>query len=161
MKAITKALTVMGLGLLISISACKKEAGPTGPAGKDGNANVVLYKFAGNDFSVNSDIAKNVSMSADSFDQYVWLTYLKRDAINTYSIPGYGFTGNSEYRIFFNYDASPVEIYISRASGPGEAYDSIKIVGIQIGKVIGKKDDLPNIDFRDYNAVKAYYGIKE
>lgn len=164
MKTITKTLSLFGLGLLITFSACKKEAGPVGPqgpSGKDGNANVVLYKFAGNDFSIG--IAdREITMSLDSFNGYTWLAYFKHNNQLTYAIPGFGVDGISDYRFFYNSLSSPSHVFSFRnVSGPGEAYDSIKVVGIQIGKVIGKKDDLPNIDFNDYNAVKAYYGLKD
>ena len=35
-----KNLLLLCTVLMLAISSCKKEAGPTGPAGKDGNANV-------------------------------------------------------------------------------------------------------------------------
>lgn len=152
--------------LLMSVVlfSCKKETGPTGAtgaAGKDGNANVVMYKFGSFDFSTN-DFAQSITMSQDSFDNMVWLAYIKYNSTNTYSVPGFGYGGTTNYR-FYTYNATATlhEFDIAKVSGTGEAYDDVKIVGIGISKIIGKKSSLPDIDFSNYNVVKAYYGLKD
>jgi hypothetical protein len=38
-------LSIGAICALMLVSACKKEAGPTGTAGKDGNANVKVFLF--------------------------------------------------------------------------------------------------------------------
>lgn len=152
--------------LLMSVVlfSCKKETGPTGAtgaAGKDGNANVVMYKFGSHDFS-SGDFFQSITMSQDSFDNMVWLAYLKYDATLTYAVPGYGVGGTTNYR-FYTYNASTTNhnFEIAKVSGSGETYVDVKIVGIGISNVIGKKSSLPNIDFSNYNVVKAYYGLKD
>ncbi len=138
--------TILGLSivaLIVTLAACKKEAGPTGPAGtngKDGNANVVLYKFAGNDFSTISDVTRRITMSQDSFDRYAWFGYLKYDNKLTYSLPGYGYGGLTSYRFYTNNESATSHTFeIGKVSGTGESYDSIKIIGVNISKVFGKR----------------------
>ncbi len=154
--------TAIVLGMSLFLTACKKEAGPTGPAGKDGNANVVLYKFPGNNFATTTSIENYVTMPQDSFDGYAWFAYLKYNSSNTYAMPGYGYGGSTDYRFYtFNNSATDHGFVVAKVTGPGEAYIESRIVGIQIGKVIGKKYDLPEINFNDYNAVKKYYKLKD
>ena len=169
MKNTSKKIGFMAVAIVLSMSlffsSCKKEVGPTGPAGangKDGNANVLLYNFPSHDYSTTSLSSNVITMPQDSFDSYVWLAYLKYDNTLTYAIPGYGVNGTTNYR-FYTYNASATthEMTISKVSGAGESYQQVKFVGIQIGTVIGKKSSLPAIDFNDYNAVKKYYNLKD
>ncbi len=161
-KICSFSLGVALLGTLFLISSCKKEAGPAGPAGtngKDGNANVILYKFAGNDFSVNSDVIRNITMTEDSFNKYTWLAYLLYNGSLTYQVPGFCANGSSEYRFYTETKPGVSQaINIKKVSGSGEIYDSVKIVGINISKIYGKKDP---VDYSDYKAVCKYYGLPE
>ena len=53
-------------------------------------------------------------------------------------------------------------MFIIRESGTGEAYDSIKVVRIYANNTSGRpEENLPDIDFSNYETVKEYYGIKE
>ena len=165
----------LSFSLLLSISSCKKgDAGPAGPPGPQGpagvqgpigiagNANVTQYTFPGNDFSTNVSLNLGVTTSADTMNRSVFYIYLVRSTGLIYPIPGYGSSGASDYRAWWSFSTTKATITISKVSGPGEEYASIKVIRLYANNVLaGAKwlEPQPEIDFRDYYAVCDYYHL--
>ena len=77
-KQISAAITLtLALGLVF-LSACKKEAGPAGKDGKDGNTNVKVYLFAGANLTSGLFyITNNIPIRFSAVDSSVVLAYHK------------------------------------------------------------------------------------
>lgn len=138
--------------------ACKK--GDVGPAGPAGNANVVQYSFPGNNFTSISSINLGITTTADTMNRSAYLIYLVRASGNTYQVPGRGLSGDSEYRMLLYYSGGKANITITRQSGPGEDYASIRVIRIYSNAVLpGGRFANPVVDWSNYDAVCAYYGL--
>lgn len=151
------------------------QQGPQGPAGEDGNANVTQYTFAGHDFSsTNEAILDFTGITTEEMNQSAWLVYLIRASGNVYPIPGWGLSGNTEYRIYRFHLASnngTARTVVVRHDGPGEEYAEIIVIRI----VANNTEDCPggclraspeslipsDLDVWDYHAVLDYYGLTE
>jgi hypothetical protein len=161
------------------ITACKKgDTGPTGPAGATGaigatgpagpqgpagNANVVQYNFPGFNF-ISAGFSSNnlqITSTADTMNRSAYLVYLVRASGNTYPIPGWGLSGDSEYRVLIYYSGGKVNLTITKHSGPGEDYASIRVIRIYSNATMnGGRAVEPDVDVRDYAAVCRYYGLQ-
>jgi len=193
MKSISRLLTVFAILAMVSVVSCKKgdtgPAGPAGPqgpqgtqgtvglAGKDGNANVMEYFFLpaegdSIDFAPNSGIYVNFQLPNDTLTLSAWFMYMYKFPL-WYAIPGHGAGNATSYSFSYGYldFATPVDsayFFIDKVSGPGEAYDAIKLVRILTndlqtdgtGRSSGNRRGLPNIDFSNYEEVKKYYHLK-
>src|SRR5882757_9432398 len=160
-------------------------AGAVGPTGQSGNANVMQYVYLPNDgtnltgvdFTVVATpvVELQITLANDTLDKAAWFAYFFNFAsatgTNTYSvaIPGYGFDGQSNYSFIYGYDPATANLAFfdfTRVLGPGEIYDGIKIVRILLSNAgttsthggNGRRG-LPDIDFKDYNAVQKYYNL--
>jgi hypothetical protein len=167
------ALSIL-FSLFITLPSCKKgDAGPAGPAGAlgpagpqgpigiAGNANVTQYVYAGRDFAVDPSLTLQISTTADTTARSVFYVYLVRANGLVYPIPGFGYGGTSDYRTYWSF-SSQANIFISKVSGPGEAYGSIRVIRLYASNVMtGAKmlEPQPEIDFRDYHAVCKYYNL--
>jgi hypothetical protein len=145
---------------VLLITACSKDGdpGPEGPKGIDGNANVVQYDFGTHDFATQASVSLGITTTADTMNQSAWYVYLVRSSGNVYPIPGVGVNGSSEYRLYWNYSAGKVNINISRVSGAGEEYSSIRVIRVYANSAVpgGRR---AVIDYNDYYAVCRYYGL--
>lgn len=176
MKTISNFLIVSLCTLLFA--ACKKEgpAGPVGPQGVPGpigpqgvasNANVTQYTYENTfDFSANLDFNLQVSTTLDTMNRSAWFVYLKYAGgfEYYYPLPGFGYNGATNYRttFYFNAGANKVIHNITRLAGPGEVYQSAKIIRIYAGSVStgGKNTEvLPDIDFTNYEMVRRHYNL--
>jgi hypothetical protein len=154
-------------------------SGPQGPAGEDGNANVTLHIFEGHDFTEVSyiDLCLGENISAEETRNSSWHVYLGFDSGDDligmlyFHIPGFTFSGNSEYVVVHGYDHNslicpepqPV-VEIELDSGPGESYHKIYVFQIEASNVLEHSkmpaDMISNdLDFTDYNSL--YSNFKE
>jgi hypothetical protein len=138
------------------------DQGPVGPVGQDGNANVTVYTFAGHDFSATVQITLSVPVTEEEYTETIWLTYM-RFGVSTYSVPGWGLGGTTEYRTWHSYHipSEAARIRIRVQNGNGENYDQIRVVAIKASTFIDGRMQLPDIDFTNYDEVIAYYGLKD
>lgn len=137
--------------------------GPKGEQGAPGNANVMIYTFDGQDFASISSLNVDIPMSSSDFDTKLFYTYMRRGNV-WYILPNYGNGAVTFYRTFHQYVANrnAVQISISRvtATGPGELYEEVKVVAIEIapsGRFL-----IPfstNVDLRDFTQVMDELGI--
>jgi hypothetical protein len=107
-------------------------AGPQGPKGANGNANAIQYNYPGYNFTSAgfSSINLQVTTTLDTMNRSAWMVYLVRSSGNTYPIPGWGLSGDSEYRVLWYHSGGKANCTITKHSGPGEEYGSIRIVRI-------------------------------
>lgn len=173
MKLSITALAAM-LFSFILVSCKKGDVGPEGPqgpagpqgiqgpTGAAGNANVTQYSFGTHNFATTASAFLGVTTTADSANRSAWLVYLVRSSGNVYPIPGFGLNGASEYRVFWSYSSGKVNFSISRVTGTGEEYTSIRIIRIyanQLGRGVQLSYWPEDLDVNDYYAVCRYYGI--
>ena len=165
--------------VIVSLSACKKggtgdtgpagaagAAGPAGPQGIAGNANVMQYTFGVQNLAA-SFVTLGVTTTLDTMNKSAWFVYLYYQPIDRwYFLPGLGTGGSTNYRVSLAYATGKANLYIDK-TGPGESYANAKVVRIySSGQLIGGRmadgaAELPNIDFSDYRAVKAYYNLPD
>jgi hypothetical protein len=161
---------------ILLVAACKKGdtglTGPAGPAGATGaagpqgpagNANVVQYNYAGYNFTSAgfSSVNLQITSTADTMNQSAYLIYLVRASGNVYPIPGWGLSGDSEYRVLIYYSGGKVNLTITKDSGPGEEYASIRVIRIYSNTTrTGGRAANPDVDVNDYAAVCRYYGLQ-
>ncbi len=161
--------------LILAIISCKKgDTGPEGPQGPQGqqgvqgpqgiagNANVTQYTYGAHNFSTTSIASLLVTTTADTMNRSSWHVYLVRAGGNVYPIPGFGLNGTSDYRLYWMHSGTKAQFVITRFSGTGEEYASIRIIRIYATQTRpgGRAENpLPDIDFKDYYAVCRYYGL--
>lgn len=164
--------------LFLLMASCKKgdegpegpegPAGPAGPIGPigiqgaPGNANVIQYNYPGYNFTSAgfSSVNLQVTTTADSMNRSAWNIYLVRASGNTYPIPGWGLSGDSQYRVLIYHSGGKANFTITKHSGPGEDYANIRIIRIYANSSIpGGRTAYPDLDFRNYEAVCKYFGF--
>ncbi len=157
------------------------DAGPQGTPGADGNANVTLYIFDGNNFNTTTNAIRRIMLDneAELIDS-AWLVYLRYpQPANTefpfiyYHVPGFGFAGSSEYRVNHTWReiSLDAQFEIRRASGSGENYDQIRIIRIEssetveensvAGKLAWHSHIPPGLNVDDYDEVVHYFNLNK
>jgi hypothetical protein len=163
------AILILSSAIVIS---CKKgdtgpagpagPAGPQGPIGAAGNANVIQYAYAAHNFATSASINLQVTTTLDTMNRSAWLVYLVRASGNTYPIPGFGISGTSDYRLLIYHSGGKANLTITRVSGPGEEYASIRVIRMYANTLLpgGRLMGLPaGLDTRDYYAMCNYYNL--
>lgn len=158
--------------------------GPQGEPGEDGNANVTLYIFDEHAFSSQSpSVGLGIDdVSLTEWTESAWFVYLVGNpecpAVCRFHVPGLGSPYEAETSFYNASDhlgsGDQVVVLVTLESGPGETYDNIHVVRVDVSNVefpnegltaglqSSPEDLLPaNLDFSDYNAVKEYYGLDE
>jgi len=176
---ISIACTALGLFMVAAAGCSDSFVGPTGPPGPPGNANVFSFnfEFALDQAVFNGAVASRQydapEISPSVVDGGAVLVYF-RDQGTWTALP---FTVGVESRdlaavdytfsIGYGYDDDFLEVFLEASTDDDVVWDDIvsllperyemKAVIID-GFALGKNSDL---DLRDYEAVKAYYGLKE
>lgn len=160
---------------IVSLSSCSKEGpagpvGPSGPAGSAGqagtSANVTQYSFGPMDFSTNARQELLVATTLDTMNRSAWFAYIIHSNGAAYAVPGWGLEGFTSYRYAFAFNSSTNKVVntIAVVAGPGEAYQSAKVIRIYANSTgAGGRNalTLPDIDFTDYEKVRQYYNLPE
>ena len=151
-------------------------AGATGATGQTGNANVIQFSFAARTWSNNAGFQQNFTLtnvtgqtlSSSAVLAYIGLTNPNGAAdVNWFLIPGLVKTGPvdfGEYNawVFVNPTAATGNILAIRRESLGTSGALTALVRA----IIIPANDIRNgrkapVDFSDYNAVKAYYNLKD
>jgi hypothetical protein len=88
------------------------------------------------------------------------LTYVSNTSGNTYALPGWFTGGANSYRAYTAVSTTTQSIFVGRVAGSGsDVFDKTRILVIPASDLrTGRK---AAVDYTDYNAVKAYYGLKD
>lgn len=166
-------LTLLSVGLVAAILLLGCEA-PTGPAGKDGNANAILYVFGAHNFSTSPSWINHSlpGVTETEWKQSAWLFYVVNSVGTPFPVPGPGNAALSEYRAWtwLSTASSPppeVTAHFRLESGTGESYSELRVVQIHSSTVIQTTTGTASanavipehLDTGDYNAVAVYYGL--
>jgi hypothetical protein len=157
-----KSLIIFGIAL-ISIVGCTKE-GPTGPAGANGNANVVSSTISSSNWVFNSPSWSNTftypAITQDIIDKGAVLVYLKNG--QAYSQLPLTIFQSASYSTSLEVASFPggVKIFwtdsdLTQPNNPGNK--EFKIVVIAASGLAQN----PNLDFENYDAVKRAYNLRE
>lgn len=160
--------------LLFVFSGCKKE-GPEGPAGKDGNANVIssntltLYNWSsafdnGTEFTYTSIINWG-SITQSIKDEGVVMLYIHDNSTTNWTALPYSESG-SGYADAFNFEVAVGQVrlafdgYDSFGSPGASALNGIFTIRM-IAIPSSERKANPNINLRDYEAVKKAYHLED
>lgn len=170
---INHAILLLSLTLL-AFSSCKKE-GPPGPAGKDGNANVIssntltLYNWSSNfdngtEFTYSSTITwGNITQSVK--DNGVVMVYFHDNTTTNWTAVPYSESGNG-YADAFDYEIAVGQIalyfdgYDNSGSPGASALNGIVTVRLVAIPASARKAN-PGLDLKNYPAVKAAFHLKD
>lgn len=170
---IKNALILLSITLFV-FSSCKKE-GPAGPAGKDGNANVIssntltLTNWSttfdnGTEFLYSSTI-NWPSITQAIKDEGVVMIYIRTSASTNWTALPYSESGNG-YSDAFNFEIGVGQVFIDfdgydSSGSPGASalngVFTIRMVAIPSSE----RKANPNVNLLDYNAVKAAYHLED
>lgn len=158
--------------LFASLVSCKKaekgEMGPSGPAGTNGtngNANVKMFYFGKDSITTTHTIfsftISDPTVTANMIDSSAVLFYHQANGF-WYSSPGLGWGGTYQAR-FYTYSLTRslnFEVYNPDAT----AYTGSKVIITKFKAVIIPSSDYKGsrkkpVDFNDYKATMAYYGL--
>lgn len=164
-----KKLKQIGLLMLMGISivmfnGCAKDGatGPAGIAGTNGNANVNgSTSVTASNWTLNSGVLYSTTLTWTPItqaivDKGIVMVY-EGDGSNGWVALPYTSVNESRY---FNFDVGFVNIYITNTDGsaptnPGA--QTYRIVVIPASNLIAH----PNVDFKNYQVVKATFGLKD
>lgn len=150
----------------VTLSSCKKEVGPAGPAGTNGNANVKAFIF--NNPITNSWVWTGTLTGVTDLDSSLLLAYVE-DATCVglwYSVPGVGCFANYTTRLSSSLGGPNVVVLDLQLLNPDGSFtphisatlSKIRIIVAPASSVIiGKRE----IDYSNYKAVCKYYGLQE
>ena len=166
MKNLTLKGFLIVVAVIFSFSSCKKEEGPQGPPGKDGNANVKtqIITVTPGEWNTNNStlyVIKDVSIiTSDIANSGAVMVYLKATNSSSYQALPYTWPGNNERIMRFWYSKGSLEIDIYEENGPASTPTStytFKVVAIE-GNLAEKNT---NVNYNNYNEVKEYYNLKD
>lgn len=171
-KTILSLLSIGTLYSLMLISACKKEAGPTGQAGKDGTANVKVFLFTDDTLSNGISVKHTLPITKGEADSSLFLFYYTTTYNSTatenswYSSPGVGVSAAYQTRTYVKSSPTAVIATIvildtdgNSYSGATEYLPKVKIVVMKPSAFMSGKKEA--VDFSDYKATMQYLGLPE
>ncbi len=155
--------------LTLIFSSCKKETGPAGANGANGNANIKSFIFT-DPISFGylfTDTLPGVTYS--SIDSSLVLAYVQGYvcASNWYTAPGIGCNGSYSTRVFTNKLMNNQTLFVlelrnidgSVDISMTESVSKLKVIIAPVSSVVtGKKEQ---VDFSDYHATCRYLNIAE
>lgn len=158
--------------LLASIFSCAGEDGSTGPRGRDGNANVVVFEF-GTRTTTSGNFNYDFPASQGLVDSSLVLAYYNPSVeapTAWYPIPGLGSGGTYMTRgMWFQVTPDPstyrYRAFLLTPSGSATYTSSVtwtkfKIILAPASEIIPLAS-IGLLDTNDYRAVRDYFGLEE
>ena len=185
MKSSIKVLSQFTVLLAIIFASCKGpqgDIGPAGPAGPTGaagpagsqgakgdkgdtgatgNANVIQISYGSRTHTGGTLEYILTGLTQNQVNNSMFLTYVNNNNSLWYQIPGYTSGAVFQYRVYVSQNTTTTPILtISRVTGTGsDIFSATRIIIIPANDLrSGRKD---NLDFSDYESVKAYYHLKD
>ena len=124
---------------VLAFTACSPEDGKDGQDGEQGvqgptgNANVTLYEFEGTyNFANTSHFQFTCDSTVEEAENSLWQGFivLASDEYLSFSVPGYGTSSSTFYRLYMDTYYGQADMWIERSTGPGETYSKIRIFRI-------------------------------
>lgn len=167
-----KSTLITGLTIAFIFSSCKKEAGPSGPAGADGkNGNANIYSIIFTDPITSGYLFYDTlpGINYSMIDTSLVLAYIKDYGCgsNWYTAPGIGCNGSYSSRVFtgaLSGNLTSIILELRKVDGSSdpsiaENISKLKVIVAPASSVIsGKKEP---VDFSDYYATCRYFNIPE
>ncbi len=170
----TAKIYILLVTIVSLVTACKKE-GPAGPAGKDGNANVISSNTLtlnnwitvyddGTEFTYSSNLTWG-EITQEVRDGGLLITYLKDNTTSTWYAMPYSYAGDG-YGYTFNYDFNigTANIYYEgydNSGSPGanalNGLFTIRLVAVPPAI----REANPNIDWNSYEQVSKLITAQE
>ncbi|MGD1047120.1 MAG: hypothetical protein ABR899_00030 [Candidatus Krumholzibacteriaceae bacterium] len=164
------------LGLLLVMAAfvysCSGDTGPAGPAGRKGNANVIVYQY-GTQTTTTGNINYTFLASQGLVDSSMVLAYYNPSteaATAWYPVPGLGSSGMYMTRsLWYQTIASPstysFRVFLLTPSGSATyltstTFTKFKIILVPASE-INSVTSRGILNLSDYNAVADYLGLSE
>ena len=158
--------------LLASLFSCSGEDGATGPRGRDGNANVVVFQY-GTRTTTSGNFNYTFEASQGFVDSSLVLAYYNPSTeapTAWYPVPGLGSGGVYMTRGLWFQNSTDPSTYLYRAflltpSGSATYTSSVtwtkfKIILVPASEIIPLAS-IGLIDTNDYRAVRDYFGLAE
>lgn len=167
-------LLTIGFCTLLMMSACKKE-GPAGPAGKDGNANVISSNTVtlnfwntvyddGTEFTYSSNLTWG-EITQDVRDNGLVIAYMKDNSTSSWYAMPYSYSGDG-YGYTFNYDFNigTANIYYEGYDNSGSPGASA-LTGLFTVRLVAVPAAIrqanPDIDWTSYEQVSTLISAQE
>jgi hypothetical protein len=110
----------------------KGDRGEPGLPGEPGNANVMTIPLGAHNFETEGLFrAKIPGVTYAEVSQDGWQVQLENKNETIYDLPGPGFTAQTDYRAWIVAVGGGAELFISALTGPGEAYNAVRIIVIE------------------------------
>ena len=167
-------LRVFGLILVLAafVYSCSGDTGPAGPAGKKGNANVIIYQY-GAGTTTSGTLSYAFDASSGFVDSCLVLGYYNPSTeppTAWYAVPGLGSAGVYMTRSFwYQTNVSPsrytyyVRLLTPSGSGPyttSTTFTKFKIILVPASE-INSFTSRGILNLSDYNAVVDYLGLSK
>lgn len=160
--------TIVLATLTILINSCKKNE--TGPAGKDGSANVTATVFTASSWTYSSPYYYiNLSvpeLTSTNINSAAVMVYFNKNNGSWVAVPFTQYNSPSNYFMGFNTSTGNVQVTwaydssLSSGSNPNAYYGatvSLKVVVIPPSMI----KLYPNIDLRNYSEVRETFNLKD
>ncbi len=143
-------------------TGAKGDKGDTGATGATGNANVIQISYGSKTHTGGELPYSLTGLTQSQVNNSLFLTYVNPSGTSLwYQIPGYTAGGTFQYRIYVSQSSTTTPIlYINRVAGTGnDIFTATRILVIPANDIrTGRK---ANLDYSNYEAVKAYYNLKD
>lgn len=147
---------------MITVSCQKEpEVGPRGPAGADGNANVIVYLFGDTTLSGSTSITYTLDgVTPGMADTCLILPYYNTGTM-WYLVGGLGAGANYQTR-FWTWNTDPLTMGIRLHNPDGSLYTGIDVIWEAVKVYVMSPTEFRmaqdnNIDFNNYDQVNAYF----
>ncbi len=135
--------------------------GAKGDKGDTGSFGAIQFTYPLRTHTGSSLIYTLTGITGDVINKSILLFYLANSAGNWYAIPGI-FNGANEYRTIFSPITPSSSVTIVRVAGGIGGTDTFNATRIVIVPITDLRNGRKaNLDYSDYEAVKAYYNLED
>ncbi len=160
-KLSIKILSLAVIAASLIFTSCKKEVGPQGEPGVDGNANVIQISFGSKTITSGGFIELTLpGITKEIAEKSMILTYGQNGGL-WYQLPGFGLNGTREFRTYFE-ASDPNSLLTIRmiTTGAGsETFSAIRVIVIPANNLVNGRLSQPPYDINNYESVRSYFNL--